>query len=117
MPAITCDKDLPQLLDTPTKQVKWVKKLVLKYLGSPVDRVDRPPMQEMFSRTLFLAWKDKREIVQQFRTEPLDLNICRTARDALDSIVPDVIALEDEELLAQGVWPNSFNLFAGQNVA
>ncbi|KAJ5096993.1 hypothetical protein N7456_007714 [Penicillium angulare] len=114
MPEITCDKDLPKLLDTPTKQVKWVKKLVLKYLGSPVDRVDRPPMQGMFSRTLFLVLKDKREIVQQFRTEPLDLNIFKTARDALGPVVPNVIALEDEELLAQGVWAYSFNLLPGK---
>lgn len=114
MPEIACDKDLPKLLDTPTKQVKWTKKLVLKYLGSPVDRVDRPPMQGMFSRTLFLTLKDKREIVQQFRTEPLDLNVFKTARDTLGSVVPDVIALEDEELLSQGVWAYSFNLLPGK---
>lgn len=80
MPEITCDKDLPKIVDAPTKQVKWAKKLALIYLGSPVDRVDKPPMQGMFSRTLFLTLKDKREIVQQFRTEPLDLNAFRIAR-------------------------------------
>lgn len=103
MPEITCDKDLSKILDTPTKQVKWAKKLVLKHLGSAVDRVDRPPMQGMFSRTLFLTLKDKREIVQQFRTEPLDLNAFKIARQALGSVVPNATTLEDEELLAQGI--------------
>lgn len=64
MPAISSDKDLPKLLDTATKQVKRAKKLILKHLGSAVDRVDRPPMQGMFSRTLLLTLKDKHEIVQ-----------------------------------------------------
>ena len=64
MPEIYSDKDLPKLLDTPTKQVKWVKKLVLKHLGSAVKRIDRPPMQGMFSRTLFLTLADGRELVQ-----------------------------------------------------
>jgi hypothetical protein len=51
-------------------------------------------MQGMFSRTLFLILKDKREIVHQFRTEPLDLNAFKTARQALGSIVPNATALE-----------------------
>ncbi|KAJ6152097.1 hypothetical protein N7497_006416 [Penicillium chrysogenum] len=114
MPEIICDEDLPKLLNTPSKQVKWVKKLILKHLGSGVDRVDRPPMQVMFSRTLFLILKDKREIVHQFRTEPLDLNAFKIARQALGSIVPDATALEDVELLAQGVWAYSFNLLPGE---
>ena len=114
MPEIICDEDLPKLLNTPSKQAKWVKKLILKHLGSAVDRVDRPPMQGMFSRTLFLILKDKREIVHQFRTEPLDLNAFKIARQALGSIVPDATALEDEELLAQGVWAYSFNLLPGE---
>lgn len=114
MPEIITDEDLPQLLNTPTKQVKWVKKSILKHLGSAVDRVKKPPMQGTFSRTLFLTLKDKREIVHQFRTEPLDLNVFKTARQALGSVVPEATALEDEELLAQGVWAYSFNLLPGQ---
>ncbi|KAJ2892639.1 uncharacterized protein MKZ38_009535 [Zalerion maritima] len=74
MPEISCDNDLPELLDTPTKQVKWAKKLVAGHLGSAAKRVDKPPMQGMFSRTLVLTLADGREEVLQFRTEPLDLN-------------------------------------------
>lgn len=114
MPEIHSDKDLPKLLDTPNKQVKWVEKLVLKHLGSAVKYIDRPPMQGMFSRTLFLTLSDGREVVQQFRTEPLDLDTFKIAKKALGPVVPDAVALEDEELLSEGVWAYSFNRLHGK---
>lgn len=114
MPEITTDEDLPQILNTPAKQVQWIEKLILKHLGSAVHRVDEPPMQGFFSRTLFLILEDKREIVHQFRTEPLDLNVFKIARQALGPTVPDATALEDEELLSQGVWAYCFNLLPGK---
>ncbi|KAI0433368.1 hypothetical protein F5Y09DRAFT_329066 [Xylaria sp. FL1042] len=86
MPLISSDKDLPKLLDTPTKQVKWAKKLAAEHLGSTAKRVDKPPMQGMFSRTLFLTLADGREVVLQFRTEPLELDAFKVARKALGSI-------------------------------
>lgn len=87
MPMVTSDKDLPKLLDSPTKQVKWAKKLVTKHLGpgSATKRVDKPPMQGMFSRTLFLTLADAREVVVQFRTEPLDVDAFKIAKGALGS--------------------------------
>jgi len=114
MPPIASDKDLPKLLDTPTKQVKWVKKLALKHLGSAVKHIDRPPMQGMFSRTFMLALADGREVVQQFRTEPLDLDAFKIAKKALGSVVPDAVALEDEDLLSEGVWAYSFTRLYGK---
>ncbi|KAK2603986.1 hypothetical protein QQS21_003822 [Conoideocrella luteorostrata] len=104
MPEISSDTDLPKLLDTPTKQVKWAKSLVTKHLGSAAKRVDKPPMQGMFSRTLFLTLADGRETVIQFRTEPLDLDAFKIAKKALGSVVPDARALEDEELLREQIW-------------
>ena len=114
MPIIHSDKDLPKLLDTPTKQVKWAKKLALKHLGSAVKHVDRPPMREMFSRTFLLALADGREVVQQFRTEPLDLDAFKIAKKALGPVVPDAVALEDEDLCREGVWAYSFNRLYGK---
>ncbi|KAJ6188224.1 hypothetical protein N7519_003132 [Penicillium mononematosum] len=87
MPPITSDKDLPKLLDTPTKHVKWVKKLVLRHLRSAVKHIDRPPMQGMFSRTLLLTLGDGREVVQQFRTEPFDLDAFKIAKKALGPVM------------------------------
>ncbi|KAH9999715.1 hypothetical protein F4779DRAFT_605259 [Xylariaceae sp. FL0662B] len=114
MPQISSDKDLPKLLDTPTKQVKWTKKLVAEHLGSAVKRVDKPPLQGFFSRTFFLTLADSREVVIQFRTEPLDLDAFKVAREALGPIVPDARALESEELLNERVWVCSFTRLHGK---
>ncbi|KAJ5715830.1 uncharacterized protein N7483_013011 [Penicillium malachiteum] len=114
MPSINSDKDLPKILDTPSKQVKWVKKLILKHLGSAVKRVDRPPIQGMFTRTLMLVLADGREVVQQFRSEPLDVYAFQLAQKTLGSVVPDVTALPDEDLLREGIWAYSFNRLPGK---
>lgn len=111
---ITCDKDLPKLLDTPTKQVKWAKKLVAKHLNSAAARVDRPPMQGFFSRTFFVTLADSREMAVQFRTEQLDVNAFRIAKMALDSFVPDAEALADEDLESAGAWAYALTLMPGK---
>ncbi|KAH9890722.1 hypothetical protein F4778DRAFT_752058 [Xylariomycetidae sp. FL2044] len=114
MPILSSDKDLPKLLDTPSKQVKWVKRLVAEHLGSTAKRVDKPPMQGLFSRTLFLTLADGREVVTQLRTEPLDLNAFKVAREALGSVVPHAQALENEELLDNRVWAYSLTRLHGK---
>lgn len=114
MPIITADKDLPKLLDTPTKQVKWAKRLVAKHLNSAATRVDRPPMQGFFSRTFFVTLADGREVAVQFRTEQLDVNAFRIAKMALDSFVPDAEALSDEELESAGAWAYALTLMPGK---
>ncbi|KAK4169913.1 hypothetical protein QBC43DRAFT_329487 [Cladorrhinum sp. PSN259] len=114
MPPVTSDNDLPKLLNTPTKQVKRIKKLVLEHLGSASKRVDRPPMQGMFSRTFFVTLADKREVVIQFRTEKLDLDAFKVAKGALGQVVPDAVALEDDELENEGVWAYSLERLPGK---
>jgi hypothetical protein len=114
MPPVTSDNDLPKLLNTPTKQVKRIKKLVLEHLGSASTRVDRPPMQGMFSRTFFVTLADGREVVIQFRTEKLDLDAFKVAKGALGQVVPDALALKDEELENKGVWVYSLERLPGK---
>ncbi|KAK4041236.1 hypothetical protein C8A01DRAFT_34757 [Parachaetomium inaequale] len=114
MPAVTSDNDLPKLLNTPTKQMKRMKKLVLAHLGSASKRVDRPPMQGMYSRTFFVTLADGRQVVVQFCTEQLDLNAFTVAREALGEVVPDVVALSDEELENEGAWAYSLNRLPGK---
>ncbi|KAF2462153.1 hypothetical protein BDY21DRAFT_389577 [Lineolata rhizophorae] len=114
MPIVFSDKDLPKSLDTPTKQVKWAKKLVTEHLGSAAKRVDKPPMQGMFSRTLFVTLADAREVVIQFRTEPLDISAFKIAKGALGSFVPDTRALDDTELKSEGAWAYSFARMPGK---
>ncbi|KAK3902095.1 hypothetical protein C8A05DRAFT_15803 [Staphylotrichum tortipilum] len=114
MPLVTSDNDLPKSLNTPTKQVKRLKKLVLEHLGSASKRVDRPPMQGMYSRTFFVTLADSREVVVQFRTEQLDLDAFRLARETLGEVVPEATALADEELENEGGWAYSFNRLPGK---
>jgi aminoglycoside phosphotransferase (APT) family kinase protein len=114
MPPVTSDNDLPKLLNTPTKQVKRIKKLVSEHLGSASKRVDRPPMQGMFSRTFFVTLVDGREVVIQFRTEQLDLDAFKVAKGALGPVVPEAIALQDEELEKEGVWAYSLERLPGK---
>lgn len=104
---ITSDKDLPKILDTPSKQVKWAKKLAAEQLGCRVGRVDNPPMQGMFSKTLFVTLADARELVFQFRTEKLDVEAFKVAKGALGNFVPGAIWLQSEELEKEGVWAYS----------
>lgn len=110
---ITSDKDLPKLLDTPSKQVKWAKRLAIERLGHTAKRIDNPPMQGMFSKTLFVTLADARELVFQFRTEKLDIEAFNVAKSALGNFVPDVSCLESEELEEVGVWTYSLARMPG----
>ena len=114
MPGVTTDKDLPKLLDTPTKQIKWAKKLIVEHLGTAVKRTEKPPIQGLFSRTWFVTLADGRELVVQFRTEPLDVSAFKIAKDALGSFVPDAAALGNEELERVSVWAYSLTRMPGK---
>lgn len=115
MPSITSDNDLPKLLNTPTKQVRRLKKLVAEHLGSASKRIDRPPMQGMYSRTFFVTLADGREVVVQYRTEKLDLDDFELARRSLgEGVVPQAGALDDEELHAEGAWAYWFTKVPGK---
>ncbi|KAK0735318.1 hypothetical protein B0T21DRAFT_402113 [Apiosordaria backusii] len=96
MPPVTSDNNLPKLLNTLTKQVKRIKKLVI------------------FSRTFFITLANGRKVVIQFQTEKLDLNAFKVAKDALGQVVPNVMALENEELENKGVWAYSLKRLLGR---
>ncbi|KAH8696480.1 hypothetical protein BGW36DRAFT_360314 [Talaromyces proteolyticus] len=113
-PMITSDKDLPKLLGTPAKQVKWAKKLVIERLGITAKHVYNPPMQGMFSKTIFVTLKDDSEMVIQLGTEALDVDTFTTARGALGAYVTDSSALIDEELESVGAWAYTFTLMPGK---
>lgn len=94
---------MPKCLNTRSKQCKVAKRLAAACLGSPATQVDTPPMQGFFSRTIFVALKDGRQVAVQFRLEDLDLATFRTARAALGPVVPEIGILESEELEEAGV--------------
>lgn len=114
MPAIVSDMDLPVVLNTPIEQVRWAKKLVEEHLGSPVKSIDKPPMQGLFSRTLFLTLEDGRQLAQQFRDEVLDVDAYNVAKKALGAVVPDATALKSDELEREEVWTYVMPRLPGQ---
>ncbi|KAI1075149.1 hypothetical protein F5B20DRAFT_595305 [Whalleya microplaca] len=114
MPPVSSDNDLPNSLNTLTKQVKIVEKLLSEHFNCQAKHIDRSPIQGSFSRTLFVTLEDAREVVVQFRTEPLDLDPFRTARGALGSYVPDCGALENKEIEEEGAWAYCFARIPGQ---
>ncbi|KAJ5718618.1 hypothetical protein N7488_004264 [Penicillium malachiteum] len=61
-----------------------------------------------------LVLADGREVVQQFRSEPLDTRAFQLAQKTLGSVVPSVRALPDEDLLRAGIWAYSFNRMPGK---
>ncbi|KAH6616017.1 hypothetical protein B0J18DRAFT_484837 [Chaetomium sp. MPI-SDFR-AT-0129] len=71
-------------------------------------------MQGMFSRTFFVTLADGCEVVIQFRTEKLDLDAFTVAKGALGRVVPDLMALQDDELEKEGVWAYSLEHLPGQ---
>jgi hypothetical protein len=117
MPRIMIDEDsdMPEVVNTQAKQIKWAKQLVAEHLGSPSKRRTwLPPYQGSFSRTVLLQLQDDREVVIQFRVEPLDIDAFTTAKKVLGSFVPDVQFLQNKELEAAGVWPYSMNRLPGE---
>ena len=110
----TRDSDLPQLLGTLTKQVKWATKLIKEHLGCFLKRTDKAPLQGMFSRTFFASLTGGREVVVQFRTEPLDAGAFKPAKAVLRHLVPEVQALSNEELENAGAWAYALTRMPGQ---
>jgi hypothetical protein len=68
----------------------------------------------MFSRTLLVTLADNRKVVVQFRTEQLDIDVFKTAKETLGSFVPDVEALGNEEFESAGAWAYSLTLMPGK---
>lgn len=75
------------------KQIKRAKKLVMEHLGSAIKSVGKPPLEGMLSRTYFVTLADARKLVVQYRTETLNTNAFKLAKDALGSFLPDARAL------------------------
>ncbi|OTA68384.1 hypothetical protein K449DRAFT_386691 [Hypoxylon sp. EC38] len=114
MPQIITDNDLPELINTPSKRAMKANQLAIKHLGIGVKSVDKPPPQGVFSRTMFLTLENDRKVVIQFRTEPLDLDAFKIAKEVLGSVVPYARALRDEELERQRAWASLFPRMPGE---
>ncbi|KAF1828993.1 hypothetical protein BDW02DRAFT_574389 [Decorospora gaudefroyi] len=101
---ITSDADLPKCLNTPSKQTTKARQLAHLHLGIPSKQARGPRPQGFFSRTVIVTLQDGKDIVIQFRPEPLDLEPFQVARRVLGAAVPDVKVIQDEELECEGIW-------------
>ena len=101
---IASDADMPQFLNTATKQAKKARELAHAHSGIPARKAQGPRLQGFFSRTMIVTLKTGDEIVIQFRPEVLDLEPFKMARAALGSVVPEIGRLEDEELDQNQIW-------------
>jgi hypothetical protein len=105
MPEICSDDDLPPMLNTPEKQHEVTRQLLLAHFGAVPTAFEAPPLQGGFSKTLFATLPDSRQLVLQFRTEPLDVTPFATARTVLGpAVIPTCQRLASPSLEAEGVW-------------
>lgn len=101
---ITSDADLPNCLNTPSKQATKARQLAYLHSGIPAKKTRLPQPQGYFSRTVIVTLQNGEEVVIQFRPEPLNLEPFEVARKALGAaVVPDVKAIQDDELQRAGI--------------
>ena len=111
---VDSNADMPACLNTEQKQAKKAKQLAQSHSGIPTKRAQGPRIQGCFSRTMFVTLQDSKEIVIQFRPEPLDIGPFKVARLALGQVVPDIELLKDEELERQHIWTYWMNRIPGK---
>lgn len=101
---ITSDDDLPDCLNTASKQAKKARQLAHSHSGIPAKNAQGASLQGFFSRTLIVTLQNNEEVVIQFRPEPLDLEPFDLARKVLGPVVPQIKQLQDEELEGEAIW-------------
>ncbi|KAI0397917.1 hypothetical protein F5Y17DRAFT_412731 [Xylariaceae sp. FL0594] len=117
MPRIMIDEDsdMPEVVNTESKQKSWAKKLAAEHLGSsPKRRISLPPFQGSYSRTVMLQLQDGRNVVLQFRVELLNIAPFTTAKEILGPVIPDVKRLPCQELEDAGVKVYYMNRLPGE---
>jgi hypothetical protein len=113
MPRIYEDGDLPESLNTPEKQTLAANELLIKHFGRAAVHIESSEHQGLWSRTLFVALADGRDVVVQFRTTPVNLDSFKVARAALGDIVPESRALASKRLRDEGAWAYASTFMPG----
>jgi hypothetical protein len=101
---ITSDQDLPRCINTAAKQAKKARELAHAHLGIPARKAQGSRTQGFLSKTMIVTLQTGDEVVIQFRPEVLDIEPLKIARTVLESVVPDIGLLEDEELEQNKIW-------------
>ena len=100
---INSDADMPNCLNTPSKQATKARQLAYLHSSIPAKEAHGPRPQGFFSRTMIVTLQNGEDVVIQFRPEPLDLESIQVARRALGAIVPNIKVIEDEEMEREGI--------------
>ncbi|KAM5430486.1 hypothetical protein McanMca71_007198 [Microsporum canis] len=99
------DSDFPKDLNSAEKQIKRAKELATRHVGIPTETAKLTEIQGCFSRTVEVSLKDGRDIIIQFRIEPLDTEPFTRARSLLGEKVPIIEPIDDPNLVEAGIWP------------
>ncbi len=101
---ICSDDDLPECLNTASKQAEKARHLAFLYSPIPTEWAEGPQLQGFFSRTMIVTLENDHRIVIQFRRQPLETEPFITARKVFGPVVPEINLLEDQSLEREGIW-------------
>jgi len=110
---IESDDDLPVCLNTTSKQVAVAKRLAQSHLNQRAIKARGVALQGFFSRTLIVTLDNKNQVIIQLRVEPLDVSIFHHARQVLGDVVPNIAAITDNALEAEGIYPYYMTFMPG----
>lgn len=99
------DSEFPENLNSTEKQIAEAKLLIAQHLAVPVTEAKPVEIQGCFSKTYEATLKDGRNVIIQFRIEPLEVGPFATAHQLLGDQVPIIEAIEAPHLTQQKVWP------------
>ncbi|KAI0563681.1 hypothetical protein FGB62_36g121 [Gracilaria domingensis] len=115
MKTVESDADLPECLNTETKQKRQAKRIA-EICANGNDRavqVTRVLIQGFFSRTLIVTMASGRKRVIQFRVEPINLEDFYSARRLLGDVVPDIESITDATMNEVEIHPYAMSLVPG----
>jgi len=112
--SVDTNADMPRCLNTEPKQAKKAKQLAQLHSGILAKKAQGPRIQGCFSRTMLVTLQDGKEVVIQFRPEPLDIGPFKIARQSLGQVVPEIERLKDEELEREQIWAYWMNCIPGK---
>jgi hypothetical protein len=99
------DSEFPKELNSAEEQIKRAKELATQHVGIPAETAKLTEIQGCFSKTVEVSLKDDRDIIIQFRIEPLDTEPFARARSLLGDKVPIIESIDDPKLVEAGIWP------------
>ncbi|GAM85014.1 hypothetical protein ANO11243_030170 [Dothideomycetidae sp. 11243] len=110
------DLEMPDCLNMWEKQSQKAAEIAaLHSQAVAVKRVRAPNPQGFASRTVIATLANHKEVVIQFRREPMDLGAFVLAQKTLGAIVPTIELIQDEDLSRAGIWTYCMTCISGKS--